>query len=132
MSKYICPRCGNEMEVDGGYGLCHHCVEQNMMCGVIEVRHDPRMTFAAYRAGDDDGKDVPMFVIYREPIDFPGVPFVVRRWAILRGRALPDPDDAMPCGTLEHARVYVISRLPGAVRFPREPDDDPVIVESWL
>jgi hypothetical protein len=64
-----------------------------------------------------------MFVVYDHPRDFPGH-FVVRRW--LGGR--PTADFAI-ADTLEAARAEVPI---GLHRLPREPDDDRVIVETWV
>lgn len=68
------------------------------------------------------------WTIYARPADFPDVPFVVRNWIITPGAMVPGGAVAF-CDSLEQAR-HVIPE--GLTRFERNPDDDPVIVESWL
>lgn len=65
------------------------------------------------------------FVIYEYPADYPEH-FVVRRWEITPGSALPG--DGSLHDTLEEARTMV---PPGLVCLPRAPDDDAAIVEVW-
>lgn len=70
------------------------------------------------------------FTIYQNPKDYPDK-FVVRRWAVVRGRAdpVPDPKAWAVTDSLEMAR----RALPkGLVRTERHANDDPVIVETWV
>lgn len=69
---------------------------------------------------------LPMWVIYESPKDYPGK-FVVRLW-----ESLPRPEPRRLIGVsenLEEARKLV---PPGAYRLVRQPEDDPVIVETWI
>jgi hypothetical protein len=67
-----------------------------------------------------------LYTIYEKPLDAPGA-FVVRRFLIEAGHVSPDVAYVAP--DLDAARRL----LPvDVVRLPRAPDDDPVIVESWV
>jgi len=69
------------------------------------------------------------WTIYESPADFPGR-FVLRRWTIRSdGQLLPDPVATAIVGTLEEARRAVPR---GLYCQPRNPGDDPVIVEVWF
>jgi hypothetical protein len=70
------------------------------------------------------------WVIYDHPADFPEH-FVVRHWTVTAGRAQVGPEVWLR-PDLAEARDLVDQLSPGAVRLPREPTDDPVIVETWL
>ncbi len=66
-----------------------------------------------------------MWTIYEHPLDYPEH-FVVREWICC------DPPLAGPARlaeTLEAARLLVPPHL---YRQPRNPDDDPFIVETWM
>ena len=70
-----------------------------------------------------------VWVIYEDPSDFPGK-FVVRRRMVLADGAekvARDPDAVVD--DLESARAAVPD---GLMVFPRDPTDDPVIVETWM
>lgn len=70
------------------------------------------------------------FTIYENPKDYPGK-FVVRRFAVVHGKAEPQPEAKAWAVTdsLEMAR----KSLPrGLVHTSRHPQDDPVIVETWV
>ena len=71
-----------------------------------------------------------VWTIFREPRDAPaGYRFVVRGFDIgPNGASTPHPT-AQATGTLDMARRLI---PPGLVRWPRDPDDDAVIVESWI
>lgn len=66
-----------------------------------------------------------MFVIYERPKDYPDH-YVIRRWG---GPGLQDRDYFQLGKTLEEARRFV---PPHCIRFPRDPRDEPQIVESWI
>lgn len=70
---------------------------------------------------------MPIWVIYDHPRDFPDK-WVVRRQWVEQG-VIHFDKQAFLVDTLEEARECI---PPGLVRFLRSPDDDPVIVESWL
>jgi hypothetical protein len=66
-------------------------------------------------------------VVYKNPLDYPHK-FVVRKQWVERGAVIASPDCTVH-DTLEAARASVPE---GAILVPRSPDDDPVIVESWM
>jgi hypothetical protein len=72
------------------------------------------------------------YTIYANPSDYPGQ-YVVRGWTIRvpyeSVSAEFDETPLLVCATLSEARRV----LPvGLMRALREPEDDPVIVESWV
>jgi hypothetical protein len=71
---------------------------------------------------------LPVFVIYENPSDFPGR-FVVRVQRVSNGFVVPARDLLANCSDLAEARRCL---PPGLVRMPRHPEDDPVIVETWI
>ena len=69
-----------------------------------------------------------MLVIYEDPKDYPGK--VVGRWHhILPGCTEIDREPAFVVDTLDAARAEVPSWLHC---LSRHPEDDPVIVETWI
>jgi hypothetical protein len=69
-----------------------------------------------------------MYVVYEKPRDFPN-DFVVRRWDIMAGHLEPVKTDWVRTGkTLAEVRRHVPE---GMFRLPRDPNDDPRIVEVW-
>lgn len=71
--------------------------------------------------------DLPMWVVYERPRDFPAH-FVVRMHVVGPGGRTRF-GEARLATTLADARKLV---PPGRTRLPRVPADDPVIVETWL
>ena len=71
--------------------------------------------------------DLSLWTIYDHPTDMPDG-FVVRRWQITKGGAVPDPEARLAM-TLEEARTLI---PPGLYRLERVAEDDPKIVETWL
>lgn len=74
----------------------------------------------------------PMYAwtIYDRPRDYPNCA-VARRFLC----ELPDPaptSDFIVGPTVEAVRAEVNKRYPGLVCFPRQPGDEPQIVETWL
>lgn len=69
------------------------------------------------------------WTIYDHPKDHPEH-YVVRRWVIYRGDKHSTPClEAVLCKTLHAARRCV----PGGLhKMPRQQEDDPVIVETWI
>lgn len=71
-----------------------------------------------------------LWTIYFNPLDHPGK-YVGRRWKL----DVPEPD-LVVCSDVESVREWIRRQLPRfsglGVRFDREPDDDPVIVETWI
>lgn len=76
--------------------------------------------------GESD--ELPIYVIYENPSDYPGK-FVVRRQLAMRGRIWVDLVPLAVVGTVEEARGHIPE---GCVCLSRDPSDDPVIVETWL
>ena len=83
---------------------------------------------------DGDGKamstqhsELSMWVIYEKPRDYPQS-FVVRRWRVVAERVIATQEFSVH-DTLEQAREGVPV---WCARIDRDPEDDPVIVESWL
>jgi len=68
-----------------------------------------------------------MFIIYYRPKDHPTL-YVLRKWHIGAGALRPDDEFALGA-TLDEIRSLVPDYC---VRLERDPNDDPVIVESWL
>lgn len=68
-----------------------------------------------------------VWVIYDHPSDHPDH-FVVRRQFAGKGEIVID-QRCWLCNTLAEARQVI---PPGLVQFARNPEDDPVIVESWF
>jgi len=78
-------------------------------------------------SGTPDAKGLAFWVIYNKPSDYPNH-FVVRRQRALPGEIVPEKL-AQIAETLEEARKLI---PPGLYCLGRFPDDDPVIVESWI
>lgn len=70
-----------------------------------------------------------LFVVYRNPSDFCGCGYVVRRWSVEPGcEPRPDERPLTVTTTLEGARSAIPS---GKHNIGRLAADDPVIVEVW-
>jgi len=70
--------------------------------------------------------DFPIYTVYAHPSDYPEE-FVVRRWSARTQQ--PDPEPCFRAATLEGVRAQL---PPDLTRLSRHPDDDPVIVETWI
>lgn len=70
-----------------------------------------------------------MWVIYDHPADFPDV-FVARRWEVLREERATA--DIIKADTLEQVRFVIEREKHCSVMLPRQPNDDPKIVEVWI
>lgn len=70
-----------------------------------------------------------MWVVYDHPSDFPDV-FIARRWDPTNAGFMPT-ERTITGTTLEEVRAS-INKTPGLCLIPREPLDDPKIVEVWL
>lgn len=70
------------------------------------------------------------YAIYDHPKDYPE-DFVVRRWRIVEGSLNPVPDETpfARATSLREARAAI---PPGLVHLHRHPEDDPVLVETWV
>ena len=67
------------------------------------------------------------WTIYRCPLDYPHH-WVVRMWLVQEGNVYSYPVGVI-CESLDEAREHVSV---GAICFPRDPEDDPVIYETWM
>lgn len=67
--------------------------------------------------------ELPIWVIYDSPIDFPGR-FVARKWLLDKPTA-----ELLEGNTLDELRAKIPEVL---YRLPRDPSDDAKIVESWI
>lgn len=75
-----------------------------------------------------DDLGLPIYVVFRNPADFPGKVVVRVQFAGPHGvRSAMFPTAVVD--TIEEARSHI---PPGRILFPAQPLDDPVIVESWL
>jgi hypothetical protein len=68
-----------------------------------------------------------MWSVYDHPKDQPNH-FVARLWLIGDGKLIPT-NDMFIADTLEEVRSLL---PPGLVCVPRDPGDDPVILETWF
>jgi hypothetical protein len=73
-------------------------------------------------------KPLSLWTVYDHPRDFPKN-YVARRHEIHSGRVVPT-DDLLICSELAAIRENLAER--GLTVLPRQPQDDPVIVEVWL
>lgn len=74
-----------------------------------------------------DPAELSLWAITENPSDFPGK-FVARRFIIGAGVYAVTVDHHV-ADTLEDVRAMLPGHL---VRLPRDPDDEPIIVESWI
>ena len=68
------------------------------------------------------------YVIYFDPKDFPGM-YVVRRHRVARASVLPEIQAFWIGESLDEARARVPE---GSICIPRDKEDEPQIVESWV
>ena len=71
-----------------------------------------------------------VWVVYDHPSDFPDNAIVVRRQWAGPGGTIERDRVAFAFDDLVDAQVWLMRRQ--LVRMDRHPDDDPVIVETWL
>jgi hypothetical protein len=69
------------------------------------------------------------YVIYDHPSDYPDE-LVCRRIAITAGAMIWDKEPFWTGQNIEEIRLILMGR--GLVCLMRDPDDDPVIVETWM
>jgi hypothetical protein len=68
-----------------------------------------------------------LWTVYDHPSDFPDR-FIARLWLVSRTGTVMT-EETVSAATLEELR----DRLPpGLYRLDRDPNDDPVVVETWL
>ena len=70
-----------------------------------------------------------VWTVYESPSDFPGW-WVLRAHDVVPGQPEPIPrEEWHAASSLEQVRVAL---PPGLTCLPRQPDDDPVIYETWI
>ena len=74
--------------------------------------------------------ELSMWTVYDHPKDHPDH-FIARRWDIGIGRGQPTSETILS-EDLGELRDRLIERYPDLYCIPRQEDDDPVIVETWL
>jgi hypothetical protein len=68
------------------------------------------------------------YTIYHDPTDYPGR-YVVRRFVVAAGHPIPDLTPII----VTTSRLEARNAIPrGLTCFPRDPTDEPAIVETWL
>lgn len=70
-----------------------------------------------------------MIVIYHHALDYPQHNFVARQWFVVAGKLWPAPRILAGAETLREVRAAV---PPWMVCIPRQPGEDPVIIETWV
>lgn len=75
------------------------------------------------------GHVLKMHVIYDHPADQPDW-VVVREWFVVEGQPQPLPGAFSLHVSVNAARDELIDK--GLIMIPRDPEDDPCIVESWV
>jgi hypothetical protein len=70
-----------------------------------------------------------IWTITRRPIDLPGVEYAARAHRIKPGGKTEVAAEHLQADTLEEIRAALPPHL---FRLPRQPGDDPVVVECWL
>jgi hypothetical protein len=70
-----------------------------------------------------------MIVIYHHARDYPEHNFVARQWWIIASKAWCAPGLFATGQTLREVRAAVPPHL---VCIPRQPGEDPVIIETWV
>jgi hypothetical protein len=69
-----------------------------------------------------------IWVIYRNPTDFPAIPYVMREHVLENGSVIPTSHFESG-NTLGEVRMFIPD---DAVRMPRSQGDEPQIVEWWV
>lgn len=72
---------------------------------------------------------LPMWTVYDHPTDVPDA-YIARKWLVGPGETVIWTDETITEEKLEDIQKYMISA--GLTRLHRQPEDDPVIVETWL
>lgn len=72
-----------------------------------------------------------IYTIYDSPKDLPNTKYAIRRRLISVGKNEVDPTFLVQSDDLETCREMMIVSF-GLTCLGREPDDDPIIVESWM
>ena len=71
------------------------------------------------------------YTIYKNPSDAPGM-YVLRGWSVENGETLFAPAVATPISDAALAAMRKAMIEHGMICVGRQPEDDPVIVESWI
>lgn len=79
----------------------------------------------------DHADTLDMFIIYRNPSDYPGK-FIVRQWIVGGGPLRAAKEPLAIADTLQLARICLHTARPGLTLLGRFDDDDPAIEEVWV
>ncbi len=72
-----------------------------------------------------------LYTIFNRPADLPEVEFAVREFHIVHGTAEPIAGDIIAIHrTLDGVRALIPAHAD--TRLPRQPGDEPQVVETWL
>jgi len=122
-----CVRCGRTAEqIQGAPRTC----EESHASGDAGCAGCGSAPPAAPEA-DSTQAELLNYVIYQRPKDWPQYAYVVRRWRVVPGVRAPLAD-IRPWALTQTIQLARASIPPGLVLLPRSPEDDPVIVETWL
>lgn len=72
--------------------------------------------------------DIVLWTVYAQPSDYPD-DWIARKWLVGLGGPPLATDDAV-AGDLENIRRFMEDM--GLACLPRDPSDDPTIVETWI
>lgn len=75
------------------------------------------------------GEELKMITVYYRPRDLPDHVYVAREFTIAPGGPVPAPEVFATGNTLAEVRAQIPAYL---IRMPRDPNDDPTVVESWI
>lgn len=118
-------RYGYEIQDDGHAIKC-------LTCGRVSHNlNDVKHRYCGYcHTFHEDEDPLAMWTIYEHPLDFPAS-FVARKFLVSKG-AYAKTDMGYVASTLAGVRQVLTTYHPGLTRLPRNDDDDPFIVETWL
>lgn len=74
-------------------------------------------------------RELPIWTIYEHPADYPDR-YVARLWIVKEGHQI-ETGSMMASPSLHLIRAFLEHTMHLSV-IPRSPEDDPVIVESWM
>lgn len=75
--------------------------------------------------------EIKIITIYSGPQDIPEYAYVAREWSLLANNEIKEGEIVAVDDDLETIRKK-IQNMGGQIVIPRDNDDDPCIVESWL
>ena len=78
----------------------------------------------------ESSKGLYMYTVYRNPSDYPDK-FVFRRFKCECGKPLPDLSPLLVTDSYDNVLDF-IEKIGPLHCIPRQPEDDPVILETWI